>query len=186
MKYIFAAFFFLLFCYMLLPGPGDVNEFTPLPNSVPSSEPGDTTQVPQVKAYFSDFFRIDVIPFYKENFLDKFDDFGLKMPFIQVNYPPQEANNVIRQYVQSWYLEELIHPLRESLYINGWEPFDEMGRPRLNISHGIVVNGRSFKSKVTLRYFPSPIFIRLIVWAGIVGSSLLLWQMYKKVAKTQS
>ncbi len=183
MKYFFYLFSAILLIYMVLPGPKNVDQFGALPNSLKSTEPGDTTQIANVAAYFSNDFRSFVIPFYKHSFLDNFNYFGIKMPFIGLNHPPEYAALVVRPYIQSWYLEEFVHPLRESLYVNGWEPFDENGARRNKYSFGITINDIPFKSKTTIRYYTSPLWVRILVWAGITFSLVLLYKISKKAFK---
>ncbi len=68
-KNVFLAILFLLgLTYLLLPGPSSVKDIAALPNSVKSSEPGDTIQVPNVAAYFSDMRRKEVTSFYLKEF----------------------------------------------------------------------------------------------------------------------
>lgn len=178
--YIFALVFLV---YLIFPGPTRVEEFAQFPNSLKSDEPGDTTQIPNVAAYFTQNFRVDIIPFYKQEFSNKFSFLGLNMPFIRLNHPPLYAGEVIRPYQQSYYLEEFVHPLRESLYVNGWEPYNELGRARFKYSHPIAVQGESYKTKVTLRYYVSPIWVRLVIWLGVVSSVFLLFKVAKKALK---
>src|SRR3989344_6329430 len=175
-KYIFFLFSIILLIYLLLPGPTSVENFPPLPNSLKSTEPGDTTQNPNTSAYFSDYYREKVIPFYKNEFKNHFIYFGIKMPNLELNHPPQYASEVIRPYQQSYYLEEFVHPLRESLYINGWEPYDEAGQPRFKYSHGIVVENQAFNTKTTIKYYASPIWVRLVIWVGIALSIVLIFK----------
>lgn len=182
-KTIYFTFSLLLLTYLLLPGPALVAQFSPLPNSLKSDEPGDTFQNHNATAYFSDFFRKDAIPFYKKDFLDKFTFLNFSLPFIELNHPPETASLIIRPYQQSYYLEELVHPLRESLYINGWEPFDEAGKRRFSYSHGIVAGGKPFNTKTTLKYFTSPLWARIIVWFGIITTTYLLLHLIEKAKK---
>lgn len=182
-KIIFFTFSLLLLVYLLLPGPSRVEEFAALPNSLKSTEPGDTTQNPNTAGYFSNFFRIDVIPFYKVEFNKHFVYFGLQMPFIRLNHPPQYASEVIRPYQQSYWLEEFVHPLRESLYINGWEPYDEKGNLRFKYAHGIEINHATFKSKTTIKYYYSPLWVRILVWFGIIMAIYLIYRMFIKMVK---
>lgn len=180
-KILFFIISFFLLIYLLLPGPNSVNQFPPLPNSVKSTEPGDSDQNPNTAAYFSDLYRQNVIPFYKEAFSKNFVYFNIKMPYLRLNHPPQYASEVIRPYQQSYYLEEFVHPLRESLYVNGWEPYDEAGKARFKYSHGIVIDQVAFKTKTTIKYYDSPIWVRVLVWMGITVFIFLLFQMFIKI-----
>ena len=180
LRIIYIAFSILLLIYLLLPAPTKVDEFSALPDSLKSDEPGDTIQQPNIAAYFSNFYREDVIPIYIADFKDKFKFFGIRVPFVRLNHPPEYASVVVRPVVQSYYLEEFVHPLRESLFVSGWEPYDGFGKPRFKYSHPINVEGRHLETKVTLRYYPSSVWVRLITWVGIVLSIPALFYLYRK------
>ena len=68
MKTVFIVFSFLLLVYMIWPGPANISDFKALPNSTKSTLEGDTIQIPNVTAFFSDNYRDFVIPFYKKNY----------------------------------------------------------------------------------------------------------------------
>jgi hypothetical protein len=182
-KIFFVIFSFLFLIYMVLPGPTRVEEFGALPNSFKSVEPGDTIQIPNIAAYYSDLWRKDVIPFYKDKFSRNFTYFGISLPFININHPPERGHDLIKPHVESWYLEEFVHPLRESLFVNGWEPYDENGVRRTKYAYKITVNGTPYISKTNLRYYPSPLWARLLTWLGVVVSLLLLYQLSKRIFK---
>jgi hypothetical protein len=82
-----------------------------------------------------------------------------------LNYPPEEAQTIIRDQTRSTFLEELVHPFRESIYINGFEPKTEKDT--------INIEGRTWRQKIIIRYVPSLTIIRVIV----VGLTfvLVLW-----------
>lgn len=182
-KIIFWVISFLFLVYLLLPGPTKVEQFGQLPNSIKSTEPGDTIQLPNIAAYFSNYWRKGVVPFYRQSFADNFKYLNISLPYIILNHPPERGAEVIKPYIQSWYLEEYIHPLRESLYVNGWEPYDEMGRRRNKYANGIIVDNIVFNSKTTLRYYTSPLWSRVAIWFGITGVVILLYKVSKKIIK---
>lgn len=150
MKLLFKVFYivisFVLVGYMLLPSP----EF-PIPpaDALQSIEPADSESELR-KAYFVNLTREQVIAHYK----DQFDSY----PTLRLNYPPEEAQGIIRDQTRSTYLEELVHPFRESLYINGFEPALE--------KDAIVQNGESYAQKITVRYVPSSSFAR-VIYSGL-------------------
>lgn len=180
-KTLFIVFSAVLLIYLLLPAPTKVKEFNALPDALKSDEPGDTYQVSGSIAYFTNFRRLDLIPFYFNIFNNKSSFFEIPLPVIRLNYPPEHAREVIRPYIQSWYIEEFIHPFRESLYVSGWEPFDEQGVRRNNQSYGIEVNGKAFSTKINLKYITSPLWTRLVTWFMITISFYLLFRLSKKV-----
>ncbi|OGE32007.1 hypothetical protein A2631_02720 [Candidatus Daviesbacteria bacterium RIFCSPHIGHO2_01_FULL_44_29] len=176
-KNTFFALSLLLLGYMFIPGPKDVYQLADLPSSVRSNLDGDTWQVPNLKAYFTNSFRPEVIPFYVKNYA------GLTMlPFgpLRLNYPPELAVTYIKVETHSTYLEEYVYPLRNSLYINGLEPYDESNNPKYDGAVKFDLPEGTFDNKVTLRYYPSAAWVRLVVWAGIVSCAWLLGKMSKK------
>ena len=175
---IFTIFALLLLLYMLWPAPSYVEDFSPLPKSLKSKEPGDTVQVPNIAAYFSENFRNSVIPYYKNEYQNLS---RLPFPPLKLNHPPEFAYTAIRDQTPSTYLEELVYPLRDSLFINGFEPFYEDGRPKYKGATDIVVDDIFFKSKTIIRFYPSPAWAKFITWFGITLSLILLWKLSKKI-----
>jgi hypothetical protein len=86
----------------------------------------------------------------------------LNIPLItyKLNYPPEEAQTIIRDQTRSTFLEEIVHPLRESVFVNGFEPTEDKDLIR--------VNGKLWRQKIIIRYYPSNIFIRVVV--GLLAS----------------
>lgn len=163
---------------MLWPSPQHISKFKVLPNSEKSTLEGDTIQIPNVSAYFSDNFRGFVVPFYSEDYQSL-----SQLPFspLRLNHPPEHSWNVIKRHTDTTYLEELYYPLRDSLYVNGLEPFYEDGTAKYWGATKFEIGEKIFFTKVTLRFYPSSIFARLVVWLGIVISILLLFKYSKKV-----
>lgn len=174
----FIIFSLILLLYLLLPGPGHIDNFQGLPASGKSTLPGDTWQVPNISAYFSNQYRNFVIPFYVKQYKDQ-----TIIPFLplRLNYPPEFAFTTVKDQTQSTYLEELVYPLRDSLFVNGLEPFDKDGQARYGGATKFMEHGKSFETKVTLRYYPSSVLIRIIVWIGIVFSFIFLWRLGRKI-----
>jgi len=143
---------FLLLVYMFLPGPDSITDFPALPDSIKSSLEGDTIQVPNVSAYFSNNYRDFVIPYYYDSYKE-----GTIVPFgpLRLNYPPEEAQVIIRDQTKSTFLEEIVHPFRESFYINGYEPKEPQ-----NI---IEVGGKIWKQKVIVKFVPSNTLLRVFI-----------------------
>lgn len=163
---------------MIWPGPGRIEQFQALPNSDKSTLEGDTIQIPNVSAYFSDNFRDFVVPFYSRDF-QKLSN--LPFPPLRLNHPPEFSWNVIKRHTDSTYLEELVYPLRDSIYVNGLEPFYEDGQPKFWGATKFEVDGRSYFTKTTLRFYPSNIPVRILVWLGITISTLLLYQLGRRI-----
>jgi hypothetical protein len=157
-KIIFILFFLVLAIYVILPSPDFPK---PLNNSFQSGEPADV-ETPLRRGYYTNATREEVMAHYK----DEFGGYGL-------NYPPEEAQTIIRDQTKSTFLEELVHPLRESIYINGFEPTDPQ--------YKIVINGVHWNQKVIVRYVPSNVYVRLlVVCLSGLATALLVKQWIKK------
>lgn len=162
MKSLFKQFVLLvvgfLVVYLLIPSPSFPS---PLPNSPQSREPGDVKDLSHKRAYFTNMSRAEVMDHYSSVFYLP----GLSViPKVRLNYPPEEAFTYIDDQTLSNYLEEFVFPLRESLYVNGYEPGPDDDQ--------IAFEGTPYKAKVTVRYYRSNVFARLLV----VGLSLgMLW-----------
>lgn len=171
--------------YILAPGPSSSNDFSPIPKSLKSDEPGDTYQVPNVAAYFSDLDRKGITDFYKGQFRKNFI-FGW-LPPITLNYPPITAFQYVRDRLeQSTFLEEYVYPLRGSIFVNGYEPSvdREIKKNTKPISGGpMEVYGRYFKSKATIRYYPAPWHVSLLTYIGIWVASLYFAKLLQRAIK---
>lgn len=175
---IYLFFSGLLFIYLILPGPKNITNFPPLPNSMKSTLEGDTIQVPNVSAYFSNFYRQYATNYYR-NFYH--NQTFLPFPPIRLNYPPEFAFTAIKDQTQSTYLEEFVYPLRDSLFVNGFEPFYENNQPKFWGATKFEIGQLRLDTKVTLRYYPSSVWVRLLVWIGVNASIILLWKMSRQV-----
>jgi len=181
MKKIFLIFSFLLLIYMIWPGPSRISDFKALPESEKSKLEGDTIQIPEVSAYFSNNFRNFTVPFYSGDFQNL-----VKLPFppLKLNHPPEYSWLVIKRHTDSTYLEELVYPLRDSLFVNGLEPFYSDGSPKFWGSTKFEIEGQSFYTKTTLRFYPSMVVVRMLVWLGIILSIFLTYRVGKKIIIT--
>lgn len=181
-KIAVAVVFILGLIYILIPGIGSVYDFPALPhNAIKSTESGDTVQIPNVEAFFSDDRRAFATKFYKSKF-DTLEILGTTIPSLRINRPPEEAFQYIRDQQFATYLEEYTYPLRESFFINGIEPVDDNGNLR-KVPTNTFVNGYYYQSKVTLRLYPTKVYNRVIVYLGIWVSMLALFYMGRKIAK---
>lgn len=136
----FIGLVLLLFCYVLLPSP----DFPKPPvDSLQSKEMADI-ETPLRRAYFTNFTREEVLKHYQ----DQFKGYLL-------NYPPEEGQILIRDQTKSTFLQEIVHPLRESIYINGYEPKEPQ--------HAINIGGRPWRQKIIIKYVPGNIMARVTV-----------------------
>lgn len=165
---IFLVLFnFLAFTYLLSPTP----ELPDLPNSVRSQEPGDTVQISNVRAYYTNLSRTEVINFYKANYNGPFR--------IQLNHPPEKAKEVIRDTIQSYYFEEFVLPFRESLYINGFEwENDVFTKPEKRIKNKLMYENKEYKAKITIRTFPTLVPKRIAAFLFTEFTLLTLLYVY--------
>lgn len=129
----------------------------PPPGSVQSMEDADT-ETPMRRAYFTDYTREEVIAHYKDQFAMKI--LGINIPSLRLNYPPEEAQTLIRDQTRSTFLEELVYPLRESFYINGFKPKEAKDE--------IWYKGVHYEQKIIVRSVPSNVSTRLLIVAGII------------------
>ena len=124
-KSLYIIFSLLLLIYMLWPGPSKIADFKGLPNSDKSKLAGDNIeQVPNVAGYFSNNFRSFIVPFYS-NIYQSLSYFPF--PPISLNHPPEYSWQVIKKHTDSTFIEELVYPLKGSLYVNGFEPISHYG-----------------------------------------------------------
>lgn len=138
--------------YLLLPTPPF--PFKP-PDSVQSLEDADT-ETPLRRAYFTNFTREEVIKFYERQ-MEKSPFLGIPIPTYRLNYPPEDAYSLVRDQTRSSFLEEIVHPFRESLFINGF-------RPSL-AKDDIWYKGIHFEQKITVKYSPSSAIVRVPIVA---------------------
>lgn len=178
MRILFIIFSILLLVYLLIPGPSSITDFPPLPNSAKSSLEGDTIQVPNVAGYFSDNNRDLATHFYRNEYQKR-----TWFPFLplRLNHPPEYAYTAIKVETHSTYLEEFYYPLRDSLFVNGMEPLFPDGTPKYTGAIKFDNEGRISDTKVTLRYYPSSILTRIVVWLGICLSIILLWKVGRRI-----
>lgn len=162
-KFLSLYIFFstLLLLYVLLPAPHFPQ---PLPGSRVSSEPADLESLLR-RGYYTDAEREDVIAHYMSEFT-KSQFLSIPLPTLRLNYPPEESQTIIRDQTRSTYLEELAHPLRESLYISGFEPKER--------KDDIFIDGKYWKQKVIVKYVPSFVLVRVLVTFLIV---VFLWMI---------
>lgn len=192
-KIVLAALFLTGFAYLLLPGPTSISQFPKLPGSVKSQETGDTIQIPNVAAYFSDHRRGSIIPFYRAAFRDSYCKsyfLGLPNPLcfippVHLNHPPEEAFLYIRDQQKSTYLEQFTYPFRESFFVNGYEPYDSEGRPFNWESVPLLVDGTIYQTKTNLRLYTNSVYARVLVYLAIwfLGYLMykLIWENWKKI-----
>lgn len=185
-KKIAIILFILGLVYVGLPGPKAVEDFPPLKPSVRSNQDGDTWQNKNIAAYYSDFKRAEITNFYK-SFFSRSIFFGVPLPVISLNHPPERAYQYIRDQQESTFLEEYVFPFRESIFVNGYEPKVENDRyperERSFVGDHIFYGDTYLNSKTTLRYYPSSIFARISVYIGVWMAGYYWLILFRKVLK---
>ena len=158
LRIIIVLIFSVLFIYTLIPNPKFPN---PPEGALQSKEPGDSENLSVRRAYFTNLTREEVMKHYQNEFKG-----------YRLNYPPEEAATIIRDQTRSTFLEEIVHPFRESFYVNGFEP--------KNAKDSIEIAGLPWRQKITVKYVPSNIIFRssVIILAGL--TSLFLLNVYMK------
>jgi hypothetical protein len=161
-KLLIAFIFIAAAVYLLVPPPPFPNA---PPNSIRSNEPGDTESIYR-RAYYTNYTRSEILNYYNQAF---------KIPGLQylLNYPPEQAFTLVRDQTKSSWLQEFVHPMRESLFVNGFYPT----KPTEQINIG----GVHYISKITVRYIPSNPVTRLTVLLLIFICCYWLYQEYGQI-----
>lgn len=160
LSYIFALVSFSLafVIYLLVPNPPLP---PPMPDSLVSPEPADRAFLLR-PAYFNQKNREQTTQHY-ENYLANNPFPGMSLLTYRLNYPPEDSSFLVRPHMYSSYLEEVVHPFRESLYINGFSPTEP--------KDDIRIYGVRYNQKVTVKYVPSSVYSRLLI--GVLSMLIL-------------
>ncbi len=176
--FVIAAFFVYLIGlhYLTLPTPS----LPALADSARSDEPGDTVQHPDQNAYYTyRDSRSGILAELQQKF--SLPDLFGKLFEYRLNYRPEEVGELVRDQLRSYYLEEVVHPLRESLFINVWEPTKSpFITPKNQVSQRMYFKGVFYPVKVTLRPVYSSQSGRIIVWTLIFPAIYLVGLSLKK------
>ncbi len=199
MKYIFERFlqsnvfrsrliiaiFLIGLIYLLYPNPKSITQIPPLPGSTKSNLEGDTIQNPNIAAYFSNYNRAFITNFYKSYFKKTIPPF-LNLPLVSLNHPPEEAYKYVRDQQESTFLEEYSYPLRGTLYVNGYEPITAniiSHATRSYYGDRVGYQQVYYLSKTTLRYYPTSVVARVLIYFGIWGLGYALARLFMMVIK---
>lgn len=166
-KILFAVFSLVFIFYLLLPAPSFPE---PPPDTLQSNEPADLED-PLRRGYFTDLSRQEVLEHYQKEF-NKSPFGNLGLPTYRLNYPPEEAQTKIRDQTRSTFLEEIVHPFRESLFINGFEP-------KLD-KDVILIEDKIWRQKIIVKYVQSKTLIRAI--AGM-ATLVLVYVLFREWGK---
>lgn len=159
----------LFLIYLAIPSP--IFPPTP-PGALKSDEPGDTRNS-LIQAFYSDMSREEIIKYFASQF-NHSQLLKIPLPSIRLkNYPPEESTTKIMDELKSSYLEELVHPLRESVFINVFQPDDP--------HFAMIVKGTRYTNKITVRLYPSNTINRLIVGTLTIGCIWMLISFIRTV-----
>ena len=178
-KIIVATVYLLGVAYLFLPTP----QVPDLPESTRSNEAGDTWQHPDQKAFYTHKSRAEVLNYMQSQFSVKF--LGITIPSYRLNYRPEESFKFVRDQVPSYYLEEIVYPLKASLFVNGWEPKKSPVYKNIDPQYisDLLYEGQTYPSKVTLRPVYSSPWLGLLIWTLLFPSSWLVINSLKKTIK---
>ncbi|MBU1117941.1 hypothetical protein KKD37_03165 [Patescibacteria group bacterium] len=167
---IFIFFNIVALAYLFIPTPS----LKDLPNSVKSTEPGDTVQLKNVAGYYTNLSRTEVMNFYRSIYFAPL--------FVRLNHPPELSKTIFKDTMQSYYLEEFYLPFKESLYINGYEwENDVFTAPEKRVKNKLIYENKEYRSKITIRTIPTSIFQRLLAFVIIEGSIISIYYIYKRI-----
>ncbi|HKB88274.1 MAG TPA: hypothetical protein VKC53_01355 [Patescibacteria group bacterium] len=162
--FIYILFSLTLLFYVALP---DFDFPKPVPGSLESKEPADT-ESPLRRAYFTDATRSEVLNWYEEQF--KHSSFhNLPLPTYLLNYPPEDSGSIIRDQTRSTFLQEIVHPMRETVFINGYEPSETDYKDR------IVIEGTHFRQKIIIKFVPSSLVVRFLITLFTLASIPIIY-----------
>ena len=92
------------------------------------------------------------------------------MPTYTLNYPPEDAQWLIRDQTRSVFLEEIVHPFRESVFVNGFQA--------RAAKDDIWYKGGHYDTKLTIRYVPSSLLIRApLVFFSLIALLFVLREL---------
>jgi len=171
-KYLYLVFSGVLILYLALPNPDFPSQ---IPDSLQSNEPGDLED-PLRRSYFTNLTRDEVLEYYEKQFTQE-TILGFTLPTYRLNYPPEEAQTLIRDQTRSSYLEEIVHPLRESIFVNGFIPESEKDT--------ILIKESVWFQKITVKFVPSNTILRISIGIGIIISIYLVVEAWNNFIETK-
>lgn len=178
----FLTVIFALFCiagilYLAIP---NYDFPVPPPDAIQSQEPADL-ETPLRQGYFTDYNREEVLAWYGKQF-DHTHIFGvtLKLPTLLFNYPPENAGILIRDQTGSTFLQEYVHPFRESIFINGNKPKIYGDNP------AYIVNGKSRQQKIIIKSISGGVWIREAFFVVTMAMTVVIYQGYARLFKKEN
>lgn len=179
-KFVVITLLYLVGCvYLIIPTPATPD----LSQSVRSTEPGDTWQHPDQKGFYTNSDRKTVLAEMQSKYSSHF--LGLTLPSYRLNYRPEESFEMVRDQMKTTYLEEIVYPMRSSLFVNGYEPenapvFAKLPKDKIP---QLFFDEVPYFSKVTLKPNNSSLAARLLVWTLIFPSIYLIYLSFKNTLR---
>jgi hypothetical protein len=152
LKLFYLLFSLTVLLYVALP---NFDFPLPPPGSLQSNEPADR-ETEFRRAYFTDLTRAEVLDWYRNQF-NRSKIFNLTLPTLLLNYPPEESQTIIRDQTRSTFLQEIVNPFRETVFVNGYEPKPD------DDENKIVIDGKRWRQKIIIRYIPTNVLLRFSI-----------------------
>jgi len=169
---LFCLFNIFSIVYLINPTP----VLPDLVNSIKSDEPGDTVQLANVSAYYTNMTRTEVINFYKAYYSGSFR--------IILNHPPEKSKEIIKDTIQSYYFEEFLLPFKESLFINGFEwENDVFTKAESRVKNKLIFKNKEYKSKITIKTIPTSKPKRIVAFLFTEATIIFGIYSYKSFLK---
>jgi len=160
-KIVFTLFGIALLVYLAWPAPTFPKTLWDFESS---AEPADK-ESPLRRGYYTNITREQLMNHYSQQF-----GWGERL-----NYPPEDAQTLIRDQTHATFLEEIVHPMRESLFVAGNELGPKEG--------AFVAGGKEFKHKVIVKYVTSNVFVRILTGLLTLGLTWILGSEWVKTVK---
>lgn len=171
---VFASFCLIGIAYLALP---NYKFPDPPPDAIVSQEPADL-ETPLRRGYFTNLSREETLNWYKKQF-DQKQIFGInvKIPTLLFNYPPENSATLIREQTESTFLQEFVHPFRESVYVNGDKPTIYKDKP------AFFVNGQAREQKIIIRTVDSSLWMREFFFIVSMIMTVVIYRGYRDLFK---
>ncbi len=138
-------------------------------------------QTMSTDSYYTNNRRGLVTGFYS-NELQKLNCVSFKLinPFcyikpLKINHSTNLASTYFAPKQKSTYLEEYFYPFKNSIIVNGYEPYDENGKAFNKFSEPLMSNGKQYNSKVDIRYYSSSITKQVLIYLLIL--IIIYWEI---------
>lgn len=170
LKILFLILSFVFLLYLAIPNPIFPSK---LPDALQSNEPADTETTLR-RAYFTNYEREQALNYYTNEFKNvSLLNLNVDLFTYRLNYPPEEAQTIVRDQTRSTFLEEIVHPMRESLFVNGFKAQSDKDT--------IFIDGKVWVEKLTVRFVSSNVFVRLAIGALSIMFIKILFSEWESV-----